>query len=292
MPPIPNPLDDPLQCADWLEILALKDVDLSSSITGDLEPELTRNLEDKVKVQEICTDVASELNFRAKGAAAGYPFTLNGSLLRQKENVEQYVSYIFCLLLSYFDAAKKRHKDIFPDRIFEHLSRVAAQTYLNGNGVRFGSPRVTTELPTSFKKAVEKMCGYIGEGNYNEKRIFNRKDDELDVVAWKHFPDERAGKLLLFGQCAAGWDWENKLGFDPGVFCTRWIQGQLTNPPLKSIFIPHAVASDKWLFFTAAARILFDRCRIASCTFASPDLEIHRNSINQWCDFMLKAHSK
>jgi len=291
MPAIPLTLDDPLKWADWLEIYALEDKDLSSSIS-DLERELNRNSVDMEEREQCCATVSTELGLRSKGAADGYPFTFNGSLLKQKDELTKYNSYVFCLFLSYFDGAKKRYKGIYPDRLFEHVSRIAAQNYLDGRAVRFGFPRVEAEMPKQFDQAVIKCCGHLGEGSYNGKKPGRAKDDELDVVAWKHFPDERAGKLILWGQCAAGWDWEAKLAFDPDTFRKRWIQRDFVNPPLKSIFIPHVVETTRWDFFAAAARILFDRCRIASCTFGEDELNNHADNIKTWCEWILKENAK
>jgi hypothetical protein len=291
MPAIPETLDDPLKWADWLEIYALEDKDRSSSI-GDLERVLNQNSLDKRKCETYCAAVGTELGSRFKGAADGYPFTFSGSLLKQKDDLAKHTPYIFCLFLSYFDGAKKPHKGIYPDRIFEHVSRIAAQSYLNGQAVRFGWPRDASELPVQFTKAVEIICGHLGEVNYNGKKAARAKDDELDVVVWKHFPDRRSGKIILWGQCAAGWDWESKLSFNPNVFRKRWVQPDFSNPLLKSIFIPHVVDPNRWDYFAAEAEILFDRCRIASCSYGHCDVETHATSMKDWCAWILKENSE
>lgn len=270
-----------------MEIFALEDKDGSSSI-GDLERELNRNSVDTQEREECCASVSTELNFRSKGAADGYPFTFSGSLLKQKEDLTKHTPYIFCLFLSYFDGAKKKYKHIYPDRIFEHIARIAARNYLDGEAVRFGWPRVPDEIPSKFTPAVKKLCEHLGEVSHNGKKSGRAKDDELDVVAWKHFPDKRSGKIILWGQCAAGWDWEDKLTFDPEAFRLRWVQPGFANPLLKSIFIPHTVNSADWDYFAAAAKILFDRCRIASYSFDKAEVELHTGNMKIWCEWMLK----
>jgi hypothetical protein len=291
MPAIPQTLDDPLKWADWLEIYALEDKDQSSSIS-DLERVLNQNSVEKEEREACCAAVGTELGARSKGAADGYPFTFNGSLLKQKDDLTKHIPYVFCLYLSYFDGAKKKHKNIYPDRIFEHVSRIAAQNYLDGQAVRFGFPRLPTEMPKQFDKAVISFSAHLGEVSYNGKKSGKAKDDGLDVIVWKHFPDERAGKIILWGQCAAGWDWESKLAFDPDTFRKRWLHGDFVNPLLKSILFPHVVETTRWDYFAAAARILFDRCRIASCTFGEDDLDDHTDNMKTWCDWILKENSK
>lgn len=291
MPAIPQTLDDTLKWADWLEIFALEDKDQSSSIS-DLERELNRNSIETGEREQRCAAVSTELGLRSKGAADGYPFTFDGSLLKQKDDWTKYIPYVFCLFLSYFDGAKKKHKNIYPDRIFEHVSRIAAQNYLDGQAVRFGWPRFEAEIPKPFSQAVERICGQLGEVRYNGNKPGRAKDDELDLVVWKHFPDGREGKIILWGQCAAGWDWETKLTFDPDAFRSRWMQGDFVNPLLKSIFIPHVVESTRWHYVSAAAKILFDRCRIASCTFDEADVAAHSGNMRVWCDWILKENSE
>src|SRR5437660_5736526 len=108
MPAIPQTLDDSLKWADWLEIYALEDKGQSAGIS-ELERELNRNSLGTRQREECCAAVSTEVGLRSKSAANGYPFTFNGSLLKQKPDLAKYVPYVFCLYLSYFDAAKKRH---------------------------------------------------------------------------------------------------------------------------------------------------------------------------------------
>jgi hypothetical protein len=109
---------------------------------------------------------------------------------------------------------------------------------------------------------------------------------------WKHFPDRRAGKIILWGQCAAGRDWEDKLSFHPDAFKKRWLQPDFANPLLKSIFIPHAVSPSRWDYFAAEAEILFDRCRIASYSFDEADVVAHAGNMETWCKWILEENSR
>jgi hypothetical protein len=77
--------------------------------------------------------------------------------------------------------------------------------------------------------------------------------------------------VILFGQCAAGANWVDKLTeLDPEVFWDQWMNQGKVSSPLRTIFIPHRVFSQaEWEMRARSARLLFDRCRIVA--FAHPD---------------------
>ena len=274
MLPLPkkNPTDT-IQLADWLEIYALISGDRNSS-RGDLESALrTASLFESSDpqrndegVQQKILEVFRELDDRARAGKEAYPFLLNGGVLRVKEGWEEFPSYVFCLCLSYFGFKEKKNGKAFPRRWFEHVSRDALQHYLGGESLRFGWPRLKSELPTDFKQAINFLCQRIKEGeSYKDGGLPDRKDDALDIVAWKHFPDERAGKIVIFGNCATEKDWERskKTELTPGPFCSDW----MTDPPkceiVKSLFIPHRVEYKRFRTHLKRAGIIFDRCRVA-----------------------------
>lgn len=261
------PADEPtgtLRLADWLELSAIISPDHNTS-RGDLESVLRRSsfaeLHDGSAIEEKIIEVFDELDQRSKATLEAYPFELSyrGVLQLKSDNWQNFPAYIFCLCLSYFGTD---HNE--PRRLFEQVSCLAAKSYLQGSVVGFGFPR--TELPSSFSDAVTEICRLMGEGEtYRDQPSLNRKDDTLDLVAWKDFSDKRPSKLLMFGQCASGLDWEGKLSeLQPRTFCDNWMQETLVSPePLKSFFIPHRVERSKWKFVARKSGVFFDRCRVA-----------------------------
>jgi len=261
------PTDDPsnpLKLADWLEIYTLLSGDYNAS-RGDLERILRRagfcELDDDEAIERKTLDTFEELEQRRRAAREAYPFVLDyHRVLELKTKWEDFPVYIFCLCLSYFGFGEA-HKI---SRLFEHVSCLAAKSYLQGNAIGFGWPR--SELPASFPKAVTKLCALLGEGSgYREQPALDRKDDTLDVVAWKDFTDKSSSKILMFGQCAAGRNWEEKLGeLNPETFWRQWMQDSLVSPtPIKSYFVPHRIERKKWELVARKAGVIFDRCRIA-----------------------------
>jgi hypothetical protein len=270
---LPDSPTDPVKLADWLELWALKSPEGNSS-RGDLEralrPAALADLPTDDAIEKKTVSVLAELRDREKAAGMGYPFEIRGELLSTKPNWEEYPSYVFCLCLSYFGCKEKKGSKSFPRRWFEHLSRDALQQYIGGRAVRFGSPRVKKELPQRFNDAVIYICKTIKEGgDFQAGGLPNRQDDAVDIIAWKQFPDELPGKLILFGNCATERDWEGskRTELQPEAFCQDW----MTHPPrckiIKTLFIPHRIDRDRLLPNLGRAGIIFDRCRISYWTY-------------------------
>lgn len=268
MIPLPDAPTDKLKLADWIEIYALLSPDGNSS-RGDLESALrTAGLfepDGHEVIERKALEVFGELEDRAKAAKDAYPFKIDGSLLKRLE-WKEYPAYVFCLCLSYFGCKEKKGSKAFPRRWFEHLSRDAAQQYLGGEALRFGFPRLKTELPVKFNEAINHICKKVNEGEgFKDGGLPDRKDDAVDVIAWKDFPDGLAGKLILFGNCASERNWEasKKTELTPEPFCSDW----MLDPPkckiVKSLFIPHRVEYRRFLSHLKRAGIIFDRCRIS-----------------------------
>lgn len=269
MLPLPDAPTDRIRLADWLELCALGSPDGNAS-AGDLESALKRGAlldEDGPEaIQQKLMEVFEELEERVNAAQSAYPFTVSAPMISLRLDWREYPAYVFCLCLSYFGYKHKKGSKDHPRRWFEHISRDAAQHYLGGSALRFGSPRLQAELPKSFRSAIAHVCSRLKEGEgYRSGGLPDRKDDDLDIVAWKPFPDELPGKLILFGNCASERDWEGskKTQLSPEPFCSDW----MIDPPkcqiIKSLFIPHRVERQRFVPLLKRAGIIFDRCRIA-----------------------------
>ena len=262
---LPQSLADPLQLADWLELLALTSPDLNSS-RGDLEGALRiasqSQLDDDEAIEGKVQEVFSELEQRQQSAGESYPFTVDfRGILQAKSGWDAFPAYAFCLLLSNCGSDDY----IKTGKLFEQLSCYAIDGYLqcDGNVVPFGSPRVSLGKP--FHQAVEELCDLIGEGEgYSQKPALNSKDDRVDLVAWRSFADKRSGKLLIFGQCASGRNWKEKLSeLNPDAFCDLWMSCAPMSPKVKAFFVPYRIDHERWDYCVRYGGILFDRCRIA-----------------------------
>ena len=276
--------DPPELKADWVELYAVRDTDGSVSF-ADVQSALTVSgtadaineeddsgpeLDDADRYEVAAEAAFLEIDDRSVSCdcgGIGYPFEIESSCLTAMSGGEKSV-YVFLLLLSRFGHATRINGDNGA-KLFEEVCAQAAAEYLGGSGPHvdslvFGFPRRTA--PTGFAAAVDSLCSLLKEGGSNKARPRTRdqKDAKLDVVAWRSFADQRAGKLIAFGQCATGSNWPDKvyeLG-DPAGWCKLWMGESLAIDPIRMFFVPYRVPSDRWFETCVGGGILFDRCRI------------------------------
>lgn len=281
--PLPSDVADPIILTDWLELLALT-VDDGNASHGDLQRALNRLGVDGFDT--ICTDCMRELHRRVAAARENYPFTFSGTLLKSKGDWRDFTPYVFCLLLSYCDEKTKKIKGFQHEIMFEQLSCLAARNYIGGDALRFGSPR--KDLPSGFLEALTVVCGKVKEWTPVTRKTLRRKDGGLDLVAWKHFPDEQIGKLVLFGHCASGSDWDDKINeLQPNDFCSLWLGGD-RSPIVKTFFIPRRISPDLFADRAVSAKLFFDRCRIACCVPSDQFCQLTEQTSMHWCENILK----
>lgn len=280
--------------ADWLELRSLLADDFSSSLTdlvralrptGTIEEVLEEQIggEDASPAQlsdpgddmseAVADSASSELDDRefacggpvASGGA--YPFVRGAQYLQSSPEAVRAV-YVFLLLLSTQGIAAGP-AGLIATELFEDVAAAAAASYFgaDGHGVgiyQFGFPRRRT-LP-GFKPAINELCSRLAEGGGARDRPDSRhqKDAKLDLVVWRPFPDARMGKVVAFGQCAAGNDWRDKLSeMQPRTFTSAWMTHPLGLEPTRLFFCPFRVERDRWETTVLSSGVLFDRCRIA-----------------------------
>lgn len=273
------------ELADWLEIRAFRDLDGNGShvdlltalrMSGTADALLDEDpdppsgaVEDRYEaaVEDAFTEI--EDRFRACGAKEGvYPFEVEADYIAIARDTASSV-YTFLLLLSCFGdrAGLKPNQGA---KLFEAVCAKAAEAYLGGAHVTvksrvFGFPR--RDLPGGFGEALQGLCDDLQEGVGPRDRpgFGDQKDAKLDIVAWRDFGDDRPGKLIAFGQCATGRNWNDKLSeLQPRDWCEYWMQDRPAVHPIRMFFVPHRVSLRRWLPSCVSGGILFDRCRIAS----------------------------
>ncbi len=293
MIPLPAGGGDPLELADWLEVNAL--VGKAGQISlDDLRDALRTGgiglrsgmspAEHAIQLESLAGSVLAEIRLRSGLAGDGYPFRLKSSSLElgAAADVRWNSTYAFCLMLSYLSWKDKKLSGVFPERHFEEVSCLVAERYIAGKSVRFGWPRGRSPLPSKFDKAVNALCARLGEGSgyLSANAHEQEKDASLDVVAWRPI-DNRTGKLILFGACATGADWETKLTeLQPGDFCQTYIFGLASEIPTKAFFTPRVVPENRWRSYSIKAGIIFDRCRVSVLAPNLPSTKRHGDMQN------------
>ena len=212
-----------------------------------------------------------ELTTRTRDAGVGYPFSVHNYLLRGPEEWADYTPYVFCLLVSYTTRHLNWALPTRPRSLFEEVCRQAAGNYLGGDAVRIGFPRDGITMPVRFRDAIGALVNMLGEGGAFKPTAPSRKDDGVDIVAWRHFPDRQCGKLILFGNCATGHDINDlrnnkcaQMRID--AFRDRWFVEPPVSPIVPAFFMPHRVSTNDWTWremVRNGRQLLFDRCRVA-----------------------------
>ncbi|MCC7494791.1 MAG: hypothetical protein IT204_20720 [Fimbriimonadaceae bacterium] len=275
----PVELSDPIALADWVEMLALQPRRLPANL-GDVDQVLRQaagGYEDE-GIDNRVDQVAAELEKRSVAAGPqAYPFDFDGDLLRRRDPVDAHVPYAFCACLSFavgqgWNSAGLDGlvRDTHPRRDFERLCRAAAVAYLGAGpaaALRFGSPR--DDLPAPFGQALAEVVRQLREGGACREEAYGASpgtgDEGLDIIAWRPFYDTQRSKLVMFGQCATGRGWQDKLTeLSPSAFCQNWLSDYREPWPVKGLFVPHRLTDRQWLLHPTHAGIVFDRCRIAA----------------------------
>lgn len=287
---LPTNIQDIVSLADWLEISALNAGDKNAS-AGDLQNAL-QLVADHQTAETLTLSTFLELEDRRSAAADSYPFIIDqGRVLQTQSDPNKYVAYIFCLLLSHFGWKNQKNIAVNPWLLFEDLSCIAAKHYVQGEVYQFGTSRRENGL-ASFHDAINELCVRLGEGaGIRTVKTLNKKDDHVDLVAWKGFADRRESKLILFGQCASGAKWEDKVSeLQPNAFWNHWMQESETSQLCRSFFVPHCIAyqdGEKWRYLARYGGILFDRCRIAYWSKTDTSAIIEDGRYSQWCNEIL-----
>lgn len=271
MLPIPTPVTEVINLADWLEMRALLAADRNAS-RSDLRRTLVQSgvLGEVSNTDEIlANDAFAEIHGRAQSCGASYPFRVDNGLIQAPDDLTSYWAYIFCLFLS-LRGADRSNPGKRPTCLFEEVAEIAARSYVAGNSLKFGFPRRI--LPAGFMSALDSMCIALGEGQGAKARPSskNAKDAKLDIVAWRPFPDGRTAQLIIFGQCAAGANWKSKLTeLQPRTFTDLYWKEPPAVEPTRAFFTPFRIKTEYWYEGAKHAGILFDRCRIAHLLFHS-----------------------
>ncbi len=270
----PLPIDSRSKLADWVEVSCLsspRSVASSGDLLGvldllgeevgstlDIDNATGEGLEEEIlegERMEFANAVLDELQFRAEALDPYYPFELHGRgerwlLSRRQQAGDAVVSaaracYVFCLLVSAIrdgaiqGANLNALAQVMPNH-FQWLAVEAAAEVVSGDAHSFGWPRPTG---TPFLQALGELTERLRVGSPLASAPLwsngREKDAGIDVIAWRDFPDLRAGKLILIGQVASGNDWPGKsVKRDAPVFLREWFSPSPTEHYVPAIFIP------------------------------------------------------
>ena len=295
----PTLASDPLQFAEWLELLALIRTTKTSG-EGDLRGLLSgcESDDDALETDDVIDDeleqnvneVFIELDTRQRWGGRGYPFRVEAggsSVLRWKRDTlsAEQLCYAFCLLVSALKELDSTSRDLFPrlgelEDLFQACGTLAGAGAINGNSVSFGFPR--PDIPSFYKKLAE-VAELLGEGDprsgFHPGASVNPGDAGVDVIAWRSSADSLPGQSYLLGQCGSGLDWVNKRPLEEYAhFHSLYWHRAPSSPVLGTTFVPFDFRSgitainydtkndaQKWARWNKTTRfgVIVDRFRLA-----------------------------
>lgn len=272
-----------IRIADFTEMECMR-LDSGSVSASDVSRAVCR-IEDadaEDDVNQFVEDAFYELSNRARhcGDASSYPFALSSTgtkLMRKKASSPHCDVYTYLLLATQLNMkTEKVQGGQDATVVFEHLCSEVAERYWGGphahvGSLVFGTGRdwddagTTTSDVGVFRHAIEDLCKRVGEGHAFQNRnagSLTAKDGKLDIVVWRDFADSRVGKLIGFGQCKTGTNWEADLmKLRPEGFCQKWLLSQPPVVPVRLYFVCDRVV-DRWYDRCVDGGLIFDRCRI------------------------------
>ena len=270
----PSPRAPGHELADFAELVCWQQGSTSATaLTGLLgrldENDYSGGVPEDEEIPQYVEEAYLEVERRIEGCGDGYPFALGdkGDTLHIVPNSDtgKYAIYKYLLLATRVKMdSNHSHAGIDGTHLFEELSAETCREYFGdrAESMVFG----TAAGAPGFQGKVNDLCVRIREGYGYESHTSSRgneKDGKLDVVVWKHFSDGLAGKLIAFGQCKTGTNYENTLTqLQPDSFCRKWMRSSPAMTPMRLFFLAEALPRGPWYNVASDAGLLFDRCRI------------------------------
>ena len=277
-PGVPTSRAPAHELADFVELLCWQQgtassTDLSQALGRLADNDYSDGVPEEEEIPLHIEAAFQELELRIVACGGGYPFWLQekGNVLYATQNLDKASLWIYKYLLlatrlnmGTGQGSDRSHAGIDGTHLLEELSSETGREYFGARAesMVFG----TAAGNASFPSKVTDLCNKIKEGGgyaNHAQNINNTRDGKLDVVVWQHFSDVLPGKLIAFGQCKTGTNYQDTLTqLLPDSFCRKWFQSQPALTPVRSFFVAEALHRGAWYGAASDAGLLFDRCRI------------------------------
>jgi len=188
--------------ADWIELHSLfsKSAISKSKITSLLEKE-------SLSIEEEDVDSAfGELKRRLTLYGKIKPFEIKGNNIESSFDWKEYPTLTLCLYYSTYGVGVTKKGETRDDgtKLFEEITKCCLESYFKTEGHLFGSPN-----PKSFKEQLDDFAKVIKEKRHEDPGPHD-KDRDVDLIVYKQLDDVRDNSILVFVQCAAGKNWDEK----------------------------------------------------------------------------------
>lgn len=252
------PLDgDSNALCDWLEleVLASREkkallgaINQGLEMEADVEPEDFAE-EDELKERRVGSVLAA-IDERKKAMPKSYPFALDDActhLTLVEAPSHGGVAYLFCLIVSSAarDGALEGAGPWTPDLksardLFQVCATISSAGWVRGPAFSVGHPRVDG---TGFIEKLHQIYPKYGDGRPHKQKPpwapQTAKDDEIDILAFKHEPDGQKGTLYFIGQAASGANYRTKSVKNAvETFHSTWFEQPPASPPTPGLVFP------------------------------------------------------
>lgn len=277
--------------ADWLEIQAIKapsrkvsTSSLKTALTaGPWHPPGGRGMPDDTEIESVILDATREISERSTFyAGKGYPFNVaqGGRIIEYSRRIPSV--YEVMLAISYINPAPTAGSTDSGGAVFEALAWLGLQRWLgrplhkDDKLISFvhhlGQPSLS-ELPYAFNEKINILARLMQDGSGYRMPEHGRSqvqgDGQVDLLAWRGFPDETGGQILVFAGCAAGMNFADPGKYsevDPDVWVrTNFIEGTLkaSRSWARCYFVPRMIPYELGERIKLSAGVIIDRCRLA-----------------------------
>lgn len=260
----PNSVSD---VADWVEfyIFAMDDSISKSELQSFIESSSGSEPE-----QSFIDDIWLELERRLVLYGNNKPFQLEPREVKPKIKWKDFPEYLTCVILSIDGNAVDSVKT---GKLFERLSCKAVVNYFSGDSIIYGHPN---------KQTIRQIASQMFE-TYIQEPSPEYKDSGVDIICWKSFNDNRKSQTVALIQCAAGYNWSNKLSDIRYKAWTQYIHWGAN--PLMGFIVPVVINEKRYDDFVTDAGIMFDRPRIYQNIQYNYDKDKDLiDDLIKWCD--------
>jgi hypothetical protein len=247
------------ELADWLELYTLK-----SSEKGLSTQRLMAETEKQLNFEENKFALALNTLKKRANLIENYPFKVDDISIILKENIEM-SAYLTLLFLSRPAVLMNWQTNMPTTEELDAFEIIVCDSLCSyfGPGTQattFGWPSKSGR-PENFDAAVKWLANKIGLQPGSMFRPPRRKDGGVDVVVWRHFPDNRSGFLIGLVQCTLQQNYVAKSRDIDLRLWSRWLE--MDRDPITILAIPNAVPNGEHWQEATANSIVFERVRLS-----------------------------
>ncbi|ENX06301.1 hypothetical protein [Acinetobacter courvalinii] len=235
------------------------------------------------ELDNIGSDLSTEINYRSQLLNDNYPFILNGANIKLRFK-QTNLFYIFCLIISQSKLKAKKGETAFNQRMARLFEKVTLKLIQKSLGEyafshHFGFPREDNlgivEAMEGLQSTLElddEMTVSLLE--YNKQNLRKQKDLGIDQIVWVKRPDHRRhSHLFLLGQCACGQDYTQKYHDIDIKKLEGYFRPFTYVPPIKMMSIPFILSGHDMRKISNSAGWLFDRISLSSLYMKYDDIK-------------------